>query len=66
MIAGYPSHFKEQDLIQLIGAETISQIKVKQNFAEVTLRTLKLAQTALLMDGIAIKGGVLSVKPVIA
>ena len=43
VISGYPAHFKEKELAQMIGADTISEICLKKNRAEITFHTLKLA-----------------------
>lgn len=47
VIAGYPVTFKEKELAALIGPETIKQISMKKNRAELTFHTVKLAKAAL-------------------
>lgn len=66
MIAGYPPSFKEKELMQLIGADTIKEVCMKKNRAEITFKSVKLAQSSLAIDGVSLKGSRLSVKPVIA
>lgn len=64
LISGYPSNFTEEDFVKLIGPETIRKVVFKQKYSEVTFKSVKLAQTCLLIDGVAVgKGKKLSVKP---
>jgi hypothetical protein len=62
-ISGYPRTFSEKDLRDLIGQETISKIHFTSKMAEVTFNSVKLAQRALVIDGVPISGNRLSVKP---
>jgi RNA recognition motif-containing protein len=66
VIAGYPPSFKEKELMQLIGADSIKEVCMKKNRAEITFKSVKLAQSSLAIDGVSLKGSRLSVKPVIA
>lgn len=63
VIAGYPRSYNEQNLRSLIGSETIESIKMGLIKAEVTFKSNKLAQQALIIDGVPIEGKKLSVKP---
>lgn len=53
--------FSEKDLKELIGPETIVSVNFTQTKAEVTFKSLKLAQRALIIDGVPINGSKLSV-----
>ena len=65
MIAGFPKSYNEQSLRTLIGSETIESLKMGLLKAEVTFKSNKLAQQALIIDGVPIEGKKLSVKPLI-
>lgn len=65
VISGYPTFFKEKELLQLMGAEKIEKISLKKNRAEITFYTVKDFKTSLSIDGVAVKNGKLSVKPLI-
>ena len=66
-ITGLPRNFTESKLAELIGPETIQKIEISRSGlqAKVQFKTIQLAQQALILDGIPIKGQTISVKPLV-
>lgn len=43
VLSGYPSNFTEEDLVTMIGPETIKNVTFKKKYAEITFKSVKLA-----------------------
>lgn len=61
IVSNYPDHFKEDDLKMLIGNDLIKCVKFNNKKAEVTFKSQKFAQRALILDSLDVQGKKLSV-----